>query len=64
MAFDFEGFSFQVDPRTSLVEWTWEGDEPNDEVIKRAQHHWWYVLEPQPEADNYDDKWYDLRDGE
>lgn len=63
--FEFQGFTFEVDNSTSIAWWDGEGEvEPSNEILELARHHWWYELEPQPEADNYDDKWYDLKAGE
>jgi hypothetical protein len=63
-AFEFEGTGWVVDPTYGTVEWDLEtGEEPTEEQTKRAQHHWHFELEPQHETDDWDDGWYDVRDG-
>jgi hypothetical protein len=44
--FTFEGFSFIVDESDNLPWWSYEGDEPSDNVTLRAQNEWTYKLQP------------------
>ena len=58
-SFEFDGVTWDV-TMNGRVYWGGADDEPDN--LDEAQAHYDNVLIEQ-ETDNYDDKWYDERDG-